>query len=300
MTKSYSDNTDFEGKDPYNGWHVPQPISDYASIELHVKEGKVLEFPSMDAKPDGVVLRKQYGHVPQGNYEFVLRASNVGECSPARISIVYTDGSGGRQYILEETDLGAEGRASQWHDYRGSLAIPDAAVLTVEIDNHNPSSEGNHYQFSKLILRTHADITDFEGDSDAGRLNGWRLREDYRKEFPAMGNEGHVLYLHTHPEVQDHTGIFLSKSYSSLALGKQYKFEMRLALSHPLAPPTLEVKCGGVQVIKPTELSGVGEWQELCGTFEVVAECTDLTIENHTKTSRGNDFHISELRVFPV
>lgn len=292
---AFQDFTDFSNGS-MNGWKVSDSIAEGVKIAFEKDEGHVLDFPEGLGGTGTLVLTKSYAGLASGEYEFVMRARSIGKVNPARISVLARN-SEGLEWVIEETNL-YQGSQTAWKDYSGKVIVKQQdGTLHIEMNNHNPKQEGNDYRFAKLILRTTADVTDFEGADKVERLNGWVLREDYKTEFLEKPGEGTVLYLHTYENSAGHAGVFLSKTFSSLQRDRTYKFSMRVWLDHLSSPPRLEVKCGGRVVCPETKLSELRKWVDLTGEFTVAEDLATITIENHEESAVGNDFLIAELRV---
>ncbi|MBV4489611.1 carbohydrate binding domain-containing protein [Pseudomonas oryzicola] len=295
---TYSDITDFSNGS-MNGWEVSDFVGDKARIVQEASEGCVLDFPTLKEKADGIVLSKQYDGLASGKYQFVMRARSVSKSSPARISVVGADAKGGK-FVIYETNLWQHNE-DRWGNYHGSVVVEQAgSQFSLEIHNHNPELQGNDYRFSQFVLRSATDLTDFEAGEDQERLNGWVMRDDYKREFKDTPDEGKVLYLHTHSIEAGHEGVFLTKEYPLLEHGKEYEFSMRVWLDYGGNPPRLEVKADKDVVIEEVTLSKYKEWEDISGKFTVTDDVTKITIENYTATASGNDFFIAKLQLSPV
>ncbi|SEE53356.1 carbohydrate binding domain-containing protein [Pseudomonas costantinii] len=97
---------------------------------------------------------------------------------------------------------------------------------------------------------------------------------------------------------KNHAGVILKKTLTGLTPGREYSWTTQAKrIIGKYAVPRLSLQVDGKEIASPVDLTKTDELISISGKFTASSDKAELEVVSHTADSKGNDFHISELKI---
>ena len=272
-----------------DGWDGWEPGPSGRELKLIARRDKqyCVGFDSPHAVM-GVLLKKAFPLDKEQRYEFRVDACEAG-FDVATVSMLNLNTvASSMQHAITTTlwtthvwPFVANGQSEIQIIGRDAPYLQAAGVLIDDLNIHESMNE----------------TTDFSGEDDEQRLNGWALgtaANNGARFGKESGELGDVL-IFTTPS-GNNEGEILFKEFADLAPGVRFTFVMRVWSTYPTNLARLTVQAGD-QIVIPETIIENRSWKDFSGVFVADDKPMKLSISNSVKTGNGNDFRFSEIRV---